>query len=606
MQAILLAAGMGRRMKKYTKNHTKCMIEVGGRTLLERVVEALEDAGIQKLIIVMGYEAELLREYIDSKNFPLKIEYVYNYDYATTNNIYSLFLARDYLAADDTILMESDLIFEKNIIKQVVMHEEENIVVAAKYEQWMDGTMVLLDKERNIIEFVDKSQFRYEDVDRYYKTVNIYKFSKEFSEKQYIPFMEAYLKAYGTNQYYEQVLKIVAHIKNSELKAFLLNDENWYEVDDAQDLDIADTIFSEAAGALSKYERHYGGYWRFPKMKDYCYLVNPYYPPPKLLNQMKYFYEILCSQYPSGMGIQRLNAASMFDLDEEYILVGNGAAELINVLGKILEGRVSIGIPAFNEYIRCFKDCELRFMDNAQEEYGFSIHKIMDEIEETDNLMLINPDNPSGAFLEYDEIIKILDRCKEKGVVCVIDESFIDFADEELRYTLLKEDLLDKYPQLVVIKSISKSYGVPGLRLGIMATANQVIKNLMLENMAIWNINSFAEYYLQIQRLYKRSYIISCNKVANQRGYMMEQLKKFDSLRVFPSQANYIMCEVKGEVSSSSLAADLLKNWNILIKDLSTKKGFSGKSFIRIAIKNEEDNQLLLQALHEILEHKSR
>ena len=606
MQAILLAAGMGRRMKKYTKNHTKCMIEVGGRTLLERVVEALEDAGIRKLIIVMGYEAELLKEYVESKNFPLEIEYVYNYDYATTNNIYSLFLAKDHLAADDTILMESDLIFEKSILKQVVMHEEENIVVAAKYEQWMDGTMVLLDKQRNIIEFVDKSQFRYEDVDRYYKTVNIYKFSKEFSEKQYIPFMEAYLKAYGTNQYYEQVLKIVAHIKNSELKAFLLSDENWYEVDDAQDLDIADTMFSDPEGALNKYERHYGGYWRFPKMKDYCYLVNPYYPPPKLLNQMKYFFEILCSQYPSGMGIQKLNAGSMFDLDEDYILVGNGAAELINVLGKILKGRVSVGIPAFNEYIRCFKNCELRFMDNAQEEYGFSVNKIMDEIEETDNLMLINPDNPSGAFLKVEEIINILDRCKEKGVVCIIDESFIDFADADLRYTLLDEDILDQYPQLVVIKSISKSYGVPGLRLGIMATANQEIKELMLENMAIWNINSFAEYYLQIQRLYKNSYILSCNKIANQRSIMMEQLEKINCLRVFPSQANYIMCEVKGEVSSSSLAADLLKNWNILIKDLSTKKGFSGKSFIRIAVKNEEDNQLLLQAMQEILEHKSR
>lgn len=139
--------------------------------------------------------------------------------------------------------------------------------------------MVLLDAKRNIIDFVDKTQFRYEDVDRYYKTVNIYKFSKEFAANQYIPFMEAYLKAYGTNQYYEQVLKILAHIRNSELKAFLLSNENWYEVDDAQDLDIANTMFADQDTVLKKYERHYGGYWRFPKVKDYCYLVNPYYPP---------------------------------------------------------------------------------------------------------------------------------------------------------------------------------------------------------------------------------------------------------------------------------------------------------------------------------------
>ena len=295
MQAMILAAGMGRRMKKHTKHNTKCMIEVGGKSLLERVVEALVYAGIDKLVMVIGYEAEVLRKYIEEKNFPLSIEYVYNYDYDTTNNIYSLFLAREYLTRDDTILLESDLVFDKKIIKDIVDNPEKNVVVAAKYEQWMDGTMVLLNGKRNIIDFVDKTQFRYEDVEKYYKTVNIYKFSKEFSEKQYIPFMETYLKAYGTNQYYEQVLKILAHIRNSELKAHILENEDWYEVDDAQDLDIADTMFSNDKMGLKKYERHYGGYWRFPKMQDYCYLVNPYYPPQKMIDQMKYFYEVLCT-----------------------------------------------------------------------------------------------------------------------------------------------------------------------------------------------------------------------------------------------------------------------------------------------------------------------
>ena len=604
MQAMMLAAGMGRRMKKYTKHHTKCMIEVGGKTLLERVVEALQDAGIEKLIMVIGYEAEVLREYIESKHFPLEIEYVYNNDYDTTNNIYSLYLAREYLEKDDTILLESDLVFENKILREVVQSEEKNIVVAAKYEQWMDGTMVLLDGKRNIIDFVDKTQFRYEDVDRYYKTVNIYKFSKEFSSNQYIPFMEAYLKAYGTNQYYEQVLKILAHIRNSELKAYLLSDENWYEVDDAQDLDIADTMFSEQKTVLKKYERHYGGYWRFPKVRDYCYLVNPYYPPQKMINQMKYFYQILCTQYPSGMGIQRLNASSMFDLDEEYLLVGNGAAELINVLGKILTGRVSVGVPAFNEYIRCFKHCELRFMDNAAEGYKLSLDRLLDEIDNTDNLVIVNPDNPSGYFLEYDEIIEILEKCKEKGVFCIVDESFIDFADKNLRYTLLKEEILEAYPQLIVIKSVSKSYGIPGLRLGVMATADEKIKKHMLEEMAIWNINSFAEYYLQIQRLYKKSYIAACNKIADQRKRMMEQLKQIDCLEVFPSQANYIMCEVKGKMSSTQLAAALIQDYNILIKDLSEKRGFKGRSYIRIAVKNEEENQLILDALKEIFGRK--
>lgn len=604
MQAMMLAAGMGRRMKKYTKNHTKCMIEVGGKTLLERVVEALTEAGITKLIMVIGYEAEALQDYIEKKHFSIEVEYVYNEEYATTNNIYSLYMAREWLTKDDTILLESDLVFEKGIIKDIVDSKEKNIVVAAKYEQWMDGTMVLLDAKRNIIDFVDKTQFRYEDVDRYYKTVNIYKFSKEFAANQYIPFMEAYLKAYGTNQYYEQVLKILAHIRNSELKAFLLSNENWYEVDDAQDLDIANTMFADQDTVLKKYERHYGGYWRFPKVKDYCYLVNPYYPPKKLIYQMKYFYEILCTQYPSGMDIQRLNAASMFDIDEEYLIVGNGAAELINVLGKILEGTVSVGIPAFNEYIRCFESQKIRLLDNADNDYRMNMRRMLEEIDETDNLIIINPDNPSGFFFAKEEILQLLEKCEKKETYCIIDESFVDFADQELRFTLLNEQILEKYPHLIVIKSISKSYGIPGLRLGVMATADKEIRKAMLSQMAIWNINSLAEYYLQIQRLYKKSYIAACNKIAENRKYMLEQLANMKELRVFPSQANYIMCEVKGGITSGKLAAILMQEKNILIKDLSDKKGFYKKSYIRIAVKNEEDNQILLDALKEILTKK--
>lgn len=606
MQAIILAAGMGRRMGKYTENHTKCMMTVGKRTLLERTIEALQLAGIDRLIMVIGYEAESLRSYIEEKKFGMEIKYVYNYDYASTNNIYSLFLARDYMRKDDTILIESDLIFDAGIIKSVVQAPQPNLAVVAKYEQWMDGTMVVLNAKKEIMDFIDKTRFRYEDVNTYYKTVNIYKFSKEFSDNQYIPFLEAYLKAYGMNQYYEQVLKIFSHIRNSELSAYVVENENWYEIDDAQDLDIANTIFAQDEDILKKYELHYGGYWRFPKLKDFCYLVNPYYPPAKMVSQLKYFFEELLTQYPSGMNIQKLNASSMFGIDEEYLLVGNGAAELINVLGKIVKGRLSVCIPAFNEYIRCFQNCELHTIDSSQNGYQYRVEQLLEEVEHTDNLLIINPDNPSGAFLSYDEMMKVIEKCHQKKALLIVDESFIDFAEKNLRYTLVNDELLEKYKELVVIKSISKSYGVPGLRLGIMATANQTIHKQMKTNMAIWNINSFAEYYLQIQRLYKKSYILACDKIAAQRKKMMQSIACLKGIEVYPSQANYIMCRLTEEspVDSAQLSLTLVKKYNLLIKNLSAKKGFGGKSFLRFAVRSEEDNRRLIEALREVLGEK--
>lgn len=601
MQALILAAGMGRRMGKYTENCTKCMMTVAGQTLLERTVEALKYAGIDRLVMVIGYEAEKVCEYVASKNFGISVEYVYNCEYETTNNIYSLYLARDYLKADDTILLESDLIFDKEIIEKIIQAEDPNLAVVARYEQWMDGTVVVLNARKRIVEFVDKTMFRYEDVDRYYKTVNIYKFSKEFSEKLYLPFLEAYLKAYGTSQYYEQVLKIFVHIKNSELCAYVLEDENWYEIDDTQDLDIASTIFADEKHILKNYEQHFGGYWRFPKMKDFCYLVNPYYPPAKMLKQISYFFDKLLIQYPSGMEIQKLNASNMFQVDEEYLLVGNGAAELIQTLGRVLKGKVSVCIPTFNEYVRCFSNCEIREIDNAANDYQYNLQQLLKEIDDTDNLCIINPDNPSGAFLTFEEIIQLIEKCEEKEVFFIVDESFIDFTEKSNRYTLVKESLLKQYPHLIVLKSIGKSYGVPGLRLGIMATGNRNLQKKIRKELSIWNVNSFAEYFLQIQRLYRKDYIIACNKIARIRTSMQQGLSKIKGIKVYPSQANYIMCEVAGEIDSEQLAMILITKYNILIKNLSSKKGFFGKSFIRLAVKSEEDNAKLLSAIREII-----
>ena len=400
MQALMLAAGMGRRLGKYTEECTKCMIRVGGRTLLERVVEALQLAGIQKFVVVVGWEHEQLIQYIRENITGMEFDFVYNYDYAETNNIYSLYLAREKLTQDDTILLESDLVFDCNLIQRMVSSPEENMVAVAKYEHWMDGTVTILSPDGIVQEFIEKKDFQYQSVENYYKTVNIYKFSKEFSQRQYIPFLEAYISAYGKNQYYELVLKALAHLSHANLKAFTVDDLPWYEIDDAQDLDIANTMFAEENECLARYECHYGGYWRFPRIVDFCYLVNPYFPPRKMLDQMKYFYEPLLTQYPSGMSIQKLIAGKMFKVDEDYLLVGNGAAELINVLGRVLQGKLAISIPAFNEYVRCFDKCEILKLSAIDDDFALSKNRLIEAVGRSDIVAIVNPDNPSGSFLE--------------------------------------------------------------------------------------------------------------------------------------------------------------------------------------------------------------
>lgn len=213
MQALILAAGMGKRLGEYTKDNTKCMLPVNGVRLIDRVLTQLSTLNLNRVVIVVGYKGQNLMDHIGNRyDGTLNIEYVNNPIYDKTNNIYSLALAKDKLQEDDTILIESDLIFSDELFSMIVTNPNPNVALVAKYESWMDGTMVRIDENQNIVHFVPKQAFKYSEIDSYYKTVNIYKLSKEFSTQKYVPFLEAYSKALGNNEYYEQVLLSLIHI----------------------------------------------------------------------------------------------------------------------------------------------------------------------------------------------------------------------------------------------------------------------------------------------------------------------------------------------------------------------------------------------------------
>ncbi len=605
MQALMLAAGKGARLGKYTRNNTKCMLEVNGKTLLERTIDSLLEANIDKFIIVLGYKKENVINFIKEKGLDKKINitYVYNDIYDTTNNIYSLYLAKEYLKNDDTILLESDIIYDKSIIKKLVDSNYESAAVVAKYNEWMDGTVVTLNKSNVIKNFIEKKDFDYKDVSLYYKTVNIYKFSKDFSNRFYLPFLESYIKCYGNNDYYELVLKVIANLKEVKLYSYILNNELWYEIDDCQDLDIASSIFARnTSEKLELFHKRFGGYWRYNDIKDYCYLVNPYFPTTKMIDKMKYFYNELLFNYPSGQKIERICASRMFaNVSYENILVGNGAAELINLLKYVVGKKIGLTVPSFNEYVRCFPNNEFIFINSKDNDYKLSIEGLKETLNIVDTLIVISPDNPSGSCLTYDETIMLLDLAKKLNKQIIFDESFIDFASDN--YTLINDDILNKYKNLIVIKSISKSYGVPGLRLGIFGTSNKEYLNTINDNLPVWNINSFAEYFLQVISLYKNDYIIGCNKIKEERKRFYDELSKIDKISVYSSEANYFMIKLN-QGNANELAEYLLENKKILIKVLNGKNGFDQKEYIRIAIKLKAENNYLLECLKEYYKYR--
>ncbi|MFR9619617.1 MAG: aminotransferase class I/II-fold pyridoxal phosphate-dependent enzyme [Rikenellaceae bacterium] len=602
MQAIILAAGMGRRLGELTGSDTKCMLEINGTKLIDRFLDAMTARSdrVERVIIVVGYKAQRVIEHVESRNYPIEIIFVENPNYATTNNIYSLNLAKEYLIDDDTLLFESDLIYEESIVDKLLDNPYPNLALVAKYESWMDGTVVKIDENSNIYSFVAKKHFDYSQIEEYYKTVNIYKFSREFSKNLYVPFMTAYLAAFGNNEYYEQVLRVLTMLDTLELKALAIGDEKWYEIDDIQDYDIASSMFAASDNdQWCSYTFRYGGYWRYPSMVDFCYLVNPYFPPQRLIDELKCNFDTLLREYPSGMGVNSMLAAKYFDVNPKLISVGNGAAELIKAYVEKHVGRLGVVFPTFEEYPNRLAEERVVAYTPQNRDFAYSAEDIMGYFDdkEVESLLIINPDNPSGNYISHSGIVALFDWSEARGINLVIDESFVDFVDSDSVPTLIVDNILERYKHLVVIKSISKSYGVPGLRLGVLASGNVELIASIKRDVAIWNINSFAEFYMQIYGKYQEEYAEACQKFKRERQLFYEELCQIPYLRVIPSQANYFMCEVIGGVNSRDLAIQLLKEHNILIKDCSGKIAFNGAQYIRVAVRDRHDNALLVERL---------
>ena len=601
MQAIILAAGMGKRLGEYTKNNTKCMVPVNGVPLIDRVLNQLSSLKLSRVVIVVGYEGQKLIDHIGNEYNGLKIEYIFNSIYDKTNNIYSLALAKDKMQEDDTLLLESDLIFDDRLFSLVVDNPCPNLALVAKYEAWMDGTMVQIDDERNIVNFVPKEAFRHEQADSYYKTVNIYKLSKEFSANRYVPFLEAYMKAIGNNEYYENVLRILSFLDCKDLKALPITDEKWYEIDDKQDLDIAEALFADDEQLMQKFYSRYGGFWRFPKMLDFCYLVNPFFPSQRMLDEMKASFQTLLTEYPSGMKVNALLASKCWGVSEKYIVPGNGAAELIKFLMDNLNGKLGVIRPSFEEYPNRYQGEVVTFTPQNSD-FRYTGQDIIDYYANKDiaNLLLINPDNPSGNFIPKDDILKVADWCKLNQVRFIVDESFVDFSEDYEICSMLDDTILESYPNMIVVKSISKSYGVPGLRLGIMASADEMLIKEAKKCVSIWNINSFAEFFMQIFTKYSKDYHKACGSFQAERADFLSKLCEIPFIHVMPTQANFVLCEVKEPYSSMEIVKRMLREHNILLSACSAKKGLQGGKYLRIAIRGHQDNARLIEAFKQL------
>lgn len=603
MQALVLADMKKLSMNYLSEDALDCMVQIDGISIIERMLGQLDKCKVSRVIIVVGHNKKKIIEAIN--NLKLKAETVIleNDSHEESGSAYSLFLAKKYLALDDTIIINAQLMVEDSVLQSVLNKKNESIVLVDTSKSWMTGETVLIGEGERVLSLGKKNATDTTSSSViFYKMVGICIFDRKFAREYYIPMLETVIDVLGNRLDYSAPLNMIAMSEDVEIRALYIGNANWREINNIEDINQATILFSEdKKGIADKMLGSWGGYWRYPDYLDYFYLVTPYYPPRELVEELQNNFKVLLEQYPSGMRVNAELAASAFGVSPESIIVGNGAAELIKSMMGFIKGKTGFVRPTFDEYPNRYTETETVNYLVESEDFSYSASDLIKYFDKTtiSNLVLVNPDNPSGNYIPKNDILRMISWARDKGIKIIIDESFVDFSDE-INPSLIDQETLNQYPNLYVIKSISKSYGVPGLRLGVLASGDKRLISKMKVDVSIWNINSFAEFYMQICGKYRDSYIRSLDKFRKERTRFISKLQDLRYIRVIPSQANYLMVELLDGLDAEELKQKMLLEKKVFIKTLS-KKIKGKKQYLRIAIRNEVDNDMFIQKLTETL-----
>jgi histidinol-phosphate/aromatic aminotransferase/cobyric acid decarboxylase-like protein len=378
----------------------------------------------------------------------------------------------------------------------------------------------------------------------------------------------------------------------------IVDNVKWYEIDDQNDLDKTEYLFSTAAQKMEKIDSIYGGYWRYDFI-DFNYLYNLYFPTDRVYNELKNALPRLVANYPSGSMQLRKLLSRWFDVPCEHFAIGNGASELIRLINRLFVKKMTIPVPGFNEYENTLRSEQINYFFLAENDFRLDPDQFVRSVKDSasNSALIINPNNPTSIYEKKDQMLYVLKELKDLDII-IVDESFSNFVDLEDNPSL--QDNYRDYNNLLLVKSLSKEYGIPGLRLGYVLSSSQKRVEKLCNELPIWNINSFAEYFLEIFIKYQDEFIASCEKIIADRRYLLEELSTIPYLKSYPAQANYIFAKITDDRESSDLKNEIFRRSKVLIKDCSNKPGLEEKKYIRVAVRKKEDNRIFINALREL------
>jgi len=339
------------------------------------------------------------------------------------------------------------------------------------------------------------------------------------------------------------------------------------------------------------------GYDQAKGIIDFCFIANPYYPTPSMLRDLQQKLPSLIKSYPSSNPLaSQQNLAKVLHVNPEHLLIGNGATELIALIDETLIDHIAVPIPTFGEYLEKLKDlrdAELYRLD-PKEDYQLDLDRYLSWLhrQQIKSALIINPGNPTGQLHPLADMERFLDKAKSLELV-VVDESFIDFSGDEIPSLL---PVAEKYSNLLIVRSMSKHCGVPGLRLGYCYSGNLYLLNRLRRFVPTWNINTLAEYFLSLLPPTDAQYHAARKRLIGDVRWLAQELQKVPGIRVYPTGANFVLLKVQNGMTAAQVQKKLLEDHKMYVRDCSNKVGID-KTHIRIASQGRDKDAKLISAL---------
>ena len=450
----------------------------------------------------------------------------------------------------------------------------------------MDGTVVTLDAGRVTSVIPPHLQGKNFDFSDKYKTLNIYKFSGKFLNGVFRGLLDYYVKVFDKNSYYELILGILIYAQKENIHAEIVDHGAWAEIDDPNDLRIAEYQFLPSM-RFSILESSFGGYWQYPFI-DFAYIRNVYFPNDSMVAEMRSILPKLLDSYCSSQEILDRKLAFFLSSTEGRAILLNGASQVYPYLEKIFIGKkVLLPSPTFGEYNAHFSNAVF-----YQDIPGYSLVEVEKKAEGCEVVVIVNPNNPTGTIVETIGIYHLAKKYPNK--IFIVDESFLDFSDQPAMIPILERSPLSN---VVVIKSLSKCLGVPGLRIGFLYSCDPAFNKLIKAHIPVWNMNSLAEFFLELILKHRQSLGRSFEQTKMDRAVFMKQLQNIPMIeRLFESSGNFILVRLHDVQKHKDLGKILLEKDAVYVKDVS-KKFADGRAYFRLAVRKPEENSILVEKL---------